>query len=810
MMDDSAPASTAFEDDITDVLMRLEELRRSSIELSSTARNSADKDGPNPMSLWIQNTQYEVEGIVLEKLDHNLHRYVLDHPEDAVRWDLYYHVRRKTLETTLHVLKVISKHDGQDEQASVARLYELTLLQQHWQERDGDSKTPENVNVTECSFDSIIEQYASYQRFVLRQRAKPAIAHLAQWRQRGGLSQNAQHHDEDGESEQGMSISQPHSHAMAVVLGQASQLLFPLQAWRQSLPPPSSEEVAMVGAIRKLCHQAMKVLDEQAQTLIKTISDWFWQDVKADEWMARSTTITSFASTKKTLDLAQLDAVVEEMAFGCQLLARYQALLNNTTTTEGDGMFQVVVQNELLPTWTWTYAALERYLGTLQWQSALELACPVVIVIGTSIQVPSVVEDAQYLSTRALERATSTRSLHAMGTVAHSLSHDIWSSTHDSESGCGVHQALLEQRGCWTASDVTGDKTEKSASKTSGNSKDKDFAAALLDALDDDLGARPTAISPPMSPGRPPSAPTSGGFLGSFTLSNSGQQQKVRLDMQLCAMNGIQSASVACTLLASSLEELLEDDTIVRPDNAQDSKATSMIQLAREELLRYADAYRRLLQEQVTAVLSEWCGALHEQPSRKGMCLHALRDFFQHEDYELNAANFGLVEADLRLDKELISCLRDSLILSSLEKCDSEVSIALCKELSSQLATLILECFWQTHKRVTDWGSLLLSKQVRLLQSHVSSLVEHDEVTVSFLEQWERVSEVVTMLQLEKPSDWLAYKSYKEVLTKEELRQTLALRVDFSSEAITAVCGNPSGDNQNDGKKNNVASSAYV
>ena len=39
------------------------------------------------------------------------------------------------------------------------------------------------------------------------------------------------------------------------------------------------------------------------------------------------------------------------------------------------------------------------------------------IVMGTKIKVPSVVEDAQYLSTRGLKRAASTRS-----TTARSLS----------------------------------------------------------------------------------------------------------------------------------------------------------------------------------------------------------------------------------------------------------------------------------------------------------------------------------------------------------------------------------------------------
>ena len=111
------------------------------------------------------------------------------------------------------------------------------------------------------------------------------------------------------------------------------------------------------------------------------------------------------------------------------------------------------------------------------------------------------------------------------------------------------------------------------------------------------------------------------------------------------------------------------------------------------------------------------------------------------------------------------------------------------KELTSIVATLLLQYLWRD-KRFTDWGSLLLSKQVRMLQTFLSSLVEENAIhAAALLNEWQRMTQVVTLLQLEKPSDWVAYRDDNHVLTKEEVKLTMSLRVDFSVDAIAAVCG---------------------
>jgi len=59
-------------------------------------------------------------------------------------------------------------------------------------------------------------------------------------------------------------------------------------------------------------------------------------------------------------------------------------------------------------------------------------------------------------------------------------------------------------------------------------------------------------------------------------------------------------------------------------------------------------------------------------------------------------------------------------------------------------------------------------------------------VAAKLLRIWERLSQVVTVLQLEKPSDWLAYHS-TSVLSPDELSRTLSLRVNFSADAIQSA-----------------------
>jgi hypothetical protein len=114
------------------------------------------------------------------------------------------------------------------------------------------------------------------------------------------------------------------------------------------------------------------------------------------------------------------------------------------------------------------------------------------------------------------------------------------------------------------------------------------------------------------------------------------------------------------------------------------------------------------------------------------------------------------------------------------QKCDPFVLVEICKALAALLLDLFLDCITSqmVSKRFTDWGSLLLSKQVRTVQNHLTGLMEkallasaEDQAIPIILPQWERLSQAVTVLQLEKPSDWAFYQGATCCLSADELER---------------------------------------
>ena len=737
-----------------------------------------------------------------------------------------------------------------DCQATIARIAELSLIL-YTTTTDGQSSKGQSVSLESelITVQEVIDIYASYQRLVLRQRAKPAIARLVEQRKQQQMASSTsdrhasfQHEDDDDEEDDSKSKSQ-HTHVITVILGQASALVHPLITWRSNLPPPPTSHIVdetngsnnmhetaedpTCHAVRQMCDKAILTLDEQAQSLTKTVTTWMLEDRHVDAWMNRQSAASSDHPTseshtidssdnKPDLDLNELDALVEEMAFTCQVLARYVALVDTSSATPPPTANTspiipscTIFSNELQPELNWKYASLERFLVLRQWRAALEIASPVRIVLGTAIHVPSVVEDAQYVSTRALERASSTRSSKAIGTVAHAIASDIWST--DTEGG--VHQALMDQKGCWqdptegsndkAAPAGTGARSPVSTADTkSGNS----FASALLGALDDDLpahGAEASKSPAKKSNSRPPSAPSSGNFLAtfaSFGVLGGDRLPEIRLDTSLCALNGIHSASSACSSLASLLDSLLPNgsgDDQTEGLSRDGQNAVSMIELAREELFRFSSMYQALLQRQISNLVTDWCGSVHDEAVYKGTkCIPVLRFYLDRESFELSGAPaLAIAEDDARITKHLIEPLKNSNLLQQLEKCDSDVLSTICEHVATSLVEMVLDCLRSPvlPKLFTDWGSLLLSKQVRMLQQFLSSLMEkalHGQDyhgTIPILSSWERLNQVTTLLQLERPSDWSSYYQASSVLSAEELQTFLSLRVDFSQEAVASV-----------------------
>jgi hypothetical protein len=823
----------SFQEGVTEIIMACEELRQQ-------FKTQAASSGTSLPTLMLVHGRADLEEIVanLGGMHHQLQQQQQqpataqeeDHESLSLNRDLFQHCQERVAQVAQLVLeRALASDEPQeddDDESQRRRLEEEEQESQQAQQRVEAERRDFQASIArimelnfmlaietqqhEQRIPPLIEQYVAYQRNALRQRAKPSIARLAQDRPRNVKSPHNNNNDNSNNNS-----SMPHSHVITVVLGQASALIHPLLAWMFSLPPEDTTSTTtstthhpLVEAIRKLCSQSVQILDEQAQTLTKTISDWFWEDRQVDDWMAKSNDDdSSFFTGDHKLYLGQLDALVEEMAFCCQVLARYQALIQdaprqsllpNTNTTSS-----MIIEQELSPEWTWKYSTLERFLATQQWKSALMLATPVHIVLGTSIQVPSVVEDAQYLSTRALERAASTRSTQAIGTVAHAISTHIWST--DNIRG-GVHQALTDQIGCIvdesTAAHADSQQQQHSPPKSAGNS----FAMALLDALDDDIDT--AASYQQTTPRAPTSGPSSGGLFQSLIVGGGDALQQLRINTDFCNLNGIHSASTACRSLVRFLDGLLENPDATDANEGDPTSAqqlNAMIELAREELSHYSHAYDAMLKARVQQVIAQWCGSLEDPPNKRKSfpCVPLLRYYFLHETYELDQGAFKAAESDSRLERDLLGALNESKFLQQLQdKSDAEVLTEISEELSQIIVELVLDCLLRSDppKRFTDWGSLLLSKQVRMLKLYLAKLQDTTTGDASSqarhhsnssYQAWERLSQVVAVLQLERPSDWALYQS-TSVLTPQELRLTMHLRVDFSAEAINAVVGTTS------------------
>lgn len=802
----------SFQDSFTTLLVQTEELRR---KLSGKQQRREDINAVKCLDIVHD----------MDELAQHLFHGLVPAPNDEMELDLRKHCQQKVREVAMDALRVATtkaEEDPTDEdryiatqeqacQGGIARMAELNLALCEDIAEDG---------VRKQRHDEVVDVYASYQRHVIRQRSKPSIARLVDYRKRRHSSPSSRHRapghdrrdggdhddeDDDDGDDDGESKSQ-HVHVIATILGQASALILPLMQWKAALPPEHNT------ALHRLCDNSLSTLDEQAQTLTNTVATWFMEDRRIDDyWMAKS------AAEEPCLDqLGELDGVVYELSFCCQVFDRY---INFVAPLTGVTSATNQTLQEMHPVWTWKYASLERYLTTQQLQSAMQHAGPVQIVVGMPIQVPSVVEDAQYLSTRALQRAASTRSTQAIGTVAHSIASDVWST----DAGGGVHEALMEQRGCYRDDgppDVSSTAATNGSADTVPMPNSSSFAQALLGALDEDLDGAPnngpgghtTNRSPKAV--RSPNSSTGVGFLGSLSssLASSGVGDRflqVRLNTWLCALNGAHSASTACSSLVDYLDSLLadmesepshEDGGHRNASTHNDDQATSMIHLAREELFRHATRYHDLMKEQAVGVVGEFCGRVQDAPVYRGSTfVPVLRYSLERENYELpNAQQLQLAEDDARLHKILIQPMDDCRLLRQLEKCDGEVLRFLCQEIARTIVDLFMDVLLYpvSPKRFTDWGSLLLSKEVRTVQTHLQSLLHHaaskaaassqDQALPVLTTQWERLSEAVMILQLEKPSDW-AYYQATSVVSPQELRAILQLRVDFSNDAVQAV-----------------------
>ncbi|KAL7531237.1 hypothetical protein ACHAXR_003920, partial [Thalassiosira sp. AJA248-18] len=459
------------------------------------------------------------------------------------------------------------------------------------------------------------------------------------------------------------------------------------------------------------------------------------------------------------------------------------------------------------------YSTLETRLATLQFNQALSLASPQLIELGRpSLQVPSVVEDAHFVCVRAIERAAGTRSERAVWTVGHWVC-EVWGVEQGSgmmggnDGVKGVYRALMEGIGCTGGSsgeNMNHDESTKSKEEDIGAPPkvENAFAAALLEAVDD-------GVDPREENSGPSSAPASGGLTSFFGRGDQRQSLQSRIDSELCALNGISAAETACSalsgLFADLVEEKLQEESAGSSTGEAPPKSSSMLTFARDELASHSRSYHNLLQQRVRVLVTDLCGGDDIFDCDGQLCLANLRLFLEREIYNLDSSSFQSLEGEDRLESEMLGQVRRSQIFEEIgkDKCEAAVVLQMAEAMSWKSAEIILQFLFHGNAQFNEWGAMLLSKQIRMLQNIYCGLVldsagpsitkSSSASTASILAQFERVNQAVSILQLEKPSDWLAFAyrvgdSDKTNLTSDEIQKVMSLRVDFSEESIARVC----------------------
>jgi hypothetical protein len=271
-------------------------------------------------------------------------------------------------------------------------------------------------------------------------------------------------------------------------------------------------------------------------------------------------------------------------------------------------------------------------------------------------------------------------------------------------------------------------------------------------------------------------APTSGIFADALA-SAIDEPTHALLDEHFCYWNGLHAASAA----VRSFADALDDD---EPDHhhhhhhggpiatsAAAPKPSTMLAIVREDLKRFAQTYESTLALHLAAVidtLDVWAD---------------LRRFFQHETFHLSSpAAMAAAEVEERLEAGIAAPVRASRFMQQIPlQAEALVRPIVWNKVARHAADLLLNLLCETKPAFSEWGALLLAKQVRVLQSSIPTR----DVTAT---SWGGLTEAVALLQLEQPSDWAIYRvDFLQRLRLDQVATILSLRVDFSKEAVANV-----------------------
>ena len=326
-----------------------------------------------------------------------------------------------------YVLDVVENYngplpDGLEVQSSIANLMEVVIILCSYC-TVSDEILPQLIKKL------IIPIYTNFQRQCLRTRSKPSIKNLVNIRR---TAAKFSHMSENDDEEEDIKVRQPHVHALTCILSEASVLLQPIRGWFEALSLNTDPENEIVGYLMEMLKETSSEIDEEAQDLSSTVGSWFSEDRDVKQWvsnamMQMSANPQQNEGKQGDIDVTGLDNVLEELAFVCQVSARYCEFFNSTKHIMGISNDSSDNNRQslwlLLQEHSGQYAILEDCLSKSSLDRAIDIAAPV--EISDKVFVPSVVEDAFFVSRRSVERSASTFNSQALMTLANRIA-EAW------------------------------------------------------------------------------------------------------------------------------------------------------------------------------------------------------------------------------------------------------------------------------------------------------------------------------------------------------------------------------------------------
>ncbi|CAM9593874.1 unnamed protein product [Ectocarpus sp. 4 AP-2014] len=602
----------------------------------------------------------------------------------------------------------------------------------------------------------------------------------------------------------------PHITALATVLGEGSKLMVRLAE--------SSQGDGVTEPVAELLHK-----DSKTQAV--KILEWFQHDADLPKWQAQVSGRTagqraaaagggsrpSSAPTsgngrggggsgggggsrggggESLFDARGMDFVIDEMALACQYCHRYLDFVADDLGLPEDQSSEFYAQVRLIEG---AYVQLEDAYCLRSVEEAMRIAEPIEVQDGTYVS--SMVEDASFLVHKSLRRSVSTRSEQAIMAVCNRVTEIL--DPHAPEP-CFFG-------GLATEADHTVPVGRGDGEKGSDQQPD-DFSTALAKALEEAADEH----SGPRGEGS-----GDGGAAGSGMGEGFGEVKG--------AMVGINSVHVALSSV-SAIQDAL---------NRFLEASNPLVSLMLDEVARILRSYKDLRDSRLNDVLE----ALSPPVSS------ALANAFGSSSYALGPAQYELRSGDLPGARRVLHAATCAMTGSdsSGESGGGGGGGAEADADGGCRAALLQEPFEELGGRgaggapggggggaggggrgggggggaggggggFTEWGALLLRKEVRTLQQGLAALMETDSLNMEFGD----LNELVRLLNFERPADALDYRpppaprrpgnngsagvngggggrigdGENASVSSERVKGVLRLRADFQREAIDAL-----------------------